>query len=169
MELRKRLQQAIDKEIAAVLPQAGDTAWDGGGVVVVIEQMRFSSLGGAQGDWVYCAAIEGRLRLDLIGDALDDLPVEPLIARLIDRPLSLTPDGDVKPGVLSHKARATLIERRDEVTATQAVSTLIFELSGALVRRDPAPKRPTLTVGEHPKIGSDHDGGYEHIAEGGQS
>ena len=168
MELRKRLQQAIDKEIAAILPQAGETAWDGGGAIAVIEQMRFSSLGGAQGDWVYCAAIEGRLRLDLIGDTLDELPSEPLIARLIDRPLGLTPDGAVKPGALSHKARATLAERRDEVTATQAVSTLFFDLEGALVRRDPAPKRPTLTVGEHPKIGSDHKGSYQPV-EGGQS
>ncbi|MEG9884173.1 MAG: hypothetical protein V6Z86_06070 [Hyphomicrobiales bacterium] len=165
MELRKRLQQAIDKEIAAVLPQAADALWDGGGAVVVIEQMRFTPLGGAQGGWVYCAAFTGRLRLDLIGDTLDDLPSEPLITRLIERPLGLTPDAAAKTGALSHKARATLVERRDEVTATQAVSTLVFDLSGAFLRRDPAPKRPALMVGGHPKTGRDRDD-YERIGGG---
>ncbi|MEG9883833.1 MAG: hypothetical protein V6Z86_04280 [Hyphomicrobiales bacterium] len=133
----------------------GDTLWDSGGVTASIKQMRFSSLGGTQGDWVYCATFKGRLRVDLIGNTLDKPPVEPLIARLIEQPLSLKPDEDAEPGVLSHKARAILTERRDEVTATQAVSTLVFDPTGALIHRDPAPKRPALMVGEHPQVGRD--------------
>ena len=150
MELRRRLHRAIEAEIAAILPQAGETAWDGGGVTLVIDEMRFSPRGGHEGDWAWCADCDGRLRLDLIGDELDSLPVEPLIVRLIERPPTLAARGGRRAG--RDHPQGPRHARRAARPSDSNAGGLDPDLRS--LRRNPAPRSRAETPGPDGRRGA---------------
>jgi hypothetical protein len=153
MRLRTRMHEELIARIAQALPDALPTVWGhSGGIVLVIEQLKFTSAGGNdKNGWAQLAKFTGVLRAELRADEIDAMEVEPLITNLVADPVFLARDEDGEIDALSETARAILAEWRDTVRDTQVVSALRFNVEGTMLRRvpnTPALGAPVINRGE---------------------
>ena len=147
MRLRTRFADEIHSRLQAFLPDAMDTVWDIKSVVVAIEQIKFTSAGGLEGNWDRNATFTGVVRGELRSENIDALPVEPLIASLVAAPVFLEFDAGVPLGGLSEKARFILADWRDVIRDAQVASALRFNVEGTLAAHtNPDPMADTVVI-----------------------
>lgn len=159
MRLRTRLSEELKARLIATLPEAVETVWDHVSVVVMVEQLKFTSAGGMEDDWERRTQFEGVVRAELRADAIDSLEVEPLIANLVADPVFLGFDAD-EIGQLSEKARIVLAEWRDTIRDQDVASALRFTVTGTIAAYHGPAVRPELLVGQAPDIGPGNEGAY---------
>lgn len=159
MRLRTRLSEELKARLIATLPEAVETVWDHVAVVVMVEQLKFTSAGGLEDDWERRTQFEGVVRAELRADAIDSLEVEPLIANLVADPVFLTFDAE-EIGQLSEKARIVLAEWRDTIRDQDVASALRFTVTGTIAAYHGPAVRPELLVGQAPDIGPGNEGAY---------
>jgi len=135
MRLRTRFAAEMHSRLIASLPEAVETVWDARAVVVAVEQIKFTSAGGIEGDWERRAALAGVVRAELRADEIDALEVEPLITDLMISPVHLLPDAQTPVGRVSEAARLVLREWRDVIREGQVASALRFDVDGEIVAR----------------------------------
>ncbi len=160
MRLRSRLSDELKARLLANLPEAVVTVWDHVAVVVMVEQLKFTSAGGHEGDWERRTDFEGIVRAELRADAIDTLEVEPLIANLVSSPVFLPFDEATEIGSLSEKARIVLIEWRDTIRDQDVASALRFDVTGTLGLHEEPAQRPQILAGQPPHIGEDNKAAY---------
>lgn len=160
MRLRTRLSEELKARLIRSLPEAVETVWDAVAVVVMVEQLKFTSAGGLEEDWERRTTFEGVLRAELRADAIDGLEVEPLIADLVADPVFLPFDPETPEGQLSEKARAVLAEWRDTIRDQDVASALRFNVTGTIAAYAGPAARPELLVGQAPDIGPGNEGAY---------
>lgn len=166
MRLRARLQDELRDRLAEHLPEAMATIWEHASVVIVIEKLDFKPAGGVIDDWSNLAAFSGTVRAELRADGIDDLPLEALIADLVQHPL-LVGNADVLPGETSEGARCVLKEMRDTLTDQQVATGLRFDVTGQIVRRMAITSIPgAVMIGEAPEIGPGNEADYSQIGGG---
>ncbi|KMW60785.1 hypothetical protein AIOL_000950 [Candidatus Rhodobacter oscarellae] len=159
MRLRTRLSEELKARLISTLPEVVETVWDHVAVVVMVEQLKFTSAGGLEGDWERRTQFEGVVRAELRADAIDSLEVEPLIANLVADPIFLGFDAD-EIGQLSEKARIVLAEWRDTIRDQDVASALRFTVTGTIAAYHGPAVRPELLVGQAPDIGPGNEGAY---------
>ncbi|MFV0410239.1 MAG: hypothetical protein ACK5LJ_11260 [Paracoccus sp. (in: a-proteobacteria)] len=160
MRLRARFAAEMKSRLTASLPEALETVWDHQAVVVAVEQIKFTSAGGVEGDWGRKATLAGVVRAELRADEIDALEVEPLIADLLARPVHLPFDTALPAGHLSEKARFVLADWRDVIRDTQIASALRFTVEATIAAHLGPHARPELLIGQAPDIGPGHAGDY---------
>lgn len=164
MRLRTRMQAELQTRLSATLPEVLATVWDHQSVIVVVEQLKFTSCGGNDKDgWAQTTKFSGVLRAELRADDIDTLEVEPLIADLMAKPLHLLRDDAAPVDSLSETARAILVDWRDVVRDTQVVAALRFNVDGTILRRVPMAKVPELLISEAPEIGPGNEHHYQRV------
>ena len=146
MRLRTRLSEELKARLTVLLPEAVETAWDHTAVVVVVEQLKFTSTGGLDKDWALSTKFEGVVRAELRANGIDSLEVEPLIADLVAKPIFLDFDADAAVGQISERARIVLAEWRDTIRDQDVASALRFTVSGLLAAYAGPSPRPQLLV-----------------------
>lgn len=135
MHLRTRLAEQINARIALLMPEAARTVWDGLGVVVVIEQAKFTPAGGVVGDCELEFSLTGTVVAELRSDDLARADVaQEFLASLIGDPIFLTVE-PVSVGALTETARATLTEMRLLSRDAVMIQSLRFDLSAEVLRR----------------------------------
>ena len=136
MRLRNRIEIALNTRIAAIAPEASRTAWDTAGVVVLIEQARFTSAGGIlAGAFERLVTVNGTVRAEIRTDDLVGMGLaEELVASLIRDPIFLVCEA-VAPGMTTETARVTLTDMRVLPREGSLVQTLTLALSGEVLRR----------------------------------
>ncbi|WP_224825769.1 hypothetical protein [Cognatishimia sp. MH4019] len=132
MRLRTRLSEELKARLIATLPEAVETIWDHVAVVVMVEQLKFTSAGGLEGDWERRTQFEGVVRAELRADAIDSLEVEPLITNLVADPVFLDFEADPEIDQISEKARIVLAEWRDTIRDQDVASALRFTVTGTI-------------------------------------
>jgi hypothetical protein len=164
MQLRTRFKTEIRARLVTLLPQAVETVWDTASTVVMSEQLKFVSAGGADPDhWERRATVSGIMALELRANTLNELPVEPLIANLIHAPVYLAYDPTVAVGDISENARFVLEDWRDAIRDTNVATKLRFSVEGTLAKRVDISTRPDLLIGQAPNIGPGHLPDYTQI------
>ncbi|MDO5643905.1 MAG: hypothetical protein Q4G26_16145 [Paracoccus sp. (in: a-proteobacteria)] len=104
------------------------------------------------------------MRAELRADAIDDLPLEALLADLVQRPLLVVAQ-DVLPGQVSEAARCVLMEMRDTLNDYQLATGLRFTVEGTILRRVTSGAMPDVVmIGTAPAVGPGHEGDYQQIA-----
>lgn len=160
MRLRTRLSEELKTRLIATLPEAVETVWDHVAVVVMVEQLKFTSAGGLEGDWERRTQFEGVVRAELRADGIDSLEVEPLITNLVADPVFLNFDAEPENDQLSEKARIVLAEWRDTIRDTQVASALRFTVTGTIAVYAGPAVRPELLVSHAPDIGPGNEDAY---------
>ncbi|AUQ62336.1 hypothetical protein [Phaeobacter inhibens] len=162
MRLRTRLSEELKARLIATLPEAVETVWDHVAVVVMVEQLKFTSAGGLEGDWERRTQFEGVVRAELRADAIDSLEVEPLITNLVADPVFLNFEPEPEPEVdqISEKARIVLAEWRDTIRDQDVASALRFTVTGTIAAYHGPAIRPELLVGQAPDIGPGNEDAY---------
>lgn len=131
MRLRTRFADEIRSRMTALLPEAMATVWDVQSVVVAVEQIKFTSAGGLEGEWLRKASLSGVAVAELRADEIDTLEVEPLIASLVTDPPHLVYEaGPV--GQFSERARFVLADWRDVIRDSQVASALRFSVEATI-------------------------------------
>ena len=165
MRLRTRFAAEMHSRLLASLPEAVETAWDVQAVVVAVEQIKFTSAGGIEGNWERKATLSGIVRAELRADEIDALEVEPLIANLVAAPIHLAFNPETPLGSLSEKARFVLADWRDVIRDTQVASSLRFTVEATIARHAGPGVHPDLLISQAPEIGVDHAPDYTSITE----
>ena len=166
MRLRTRLQEELRARLTEHLPEAMATIWDAASVVIVIEKLDLKSAGGIRDGWHDLAAFTGTVRAELRADDIDALPVEALLADLVQRPLLVLPL-DVPPTETSETARCVLAEMRDTLSDQQVAIGLRFLVAGQIVRRVADVGLPgAVMIGAAPETGPGNEGDYQQIGGG---
>lgn len=160
MRLRTRLSEELKARLIATLPEAVETVWDHVAVVVMVEQLKFTSAGGLEGDWERRTAFEGVVRAELRADAIDSLEVEPLITNLVADPVFLNFEAEPEVDQISEKARIVLAEWRDTIRDQDVASALRFTVTGTIAAYHGPAVRPELLVGQAPDIGPGNEDAY---------
>ncbi len=163
MRLRTRFASEMHSRLIASLPEAVETVWDARGVVVAVEQIKFTPAGGLEGDWERKATLTGVVRAELRADRIDALEVEPLIASLVAAPVHLGFDANTPLGNLSEKARFVLADWRDVIRDTQVASALRFTVEATIAAHAGPGSCPDLLISPAPEIGPDHVGAYTSV------
>ena len=158
-----RLADALRARLTEHLPLEGEASWDETTAACVMEELQLQHAEGIESDWQQAAALGGVMQAELLGAGVGDRAVEPLIASLLDDVLMLAPEESIAAGELSEKARATLTGWREEIRDNQRIPVLIFQVSGALVRKLAAHAAPDLYASQAPKIGAAHVDDYVEI------
>ena len=166
MRLRTRFAAEMQSRLIASLPEVVETVWDAQAVVVAVEQIKFTSAGGIEGDWERKATLTGVVRAELRADEIDALEVEPLIANLVAAPVHFGFDAETPLGNLSEKARFVLADWRDVIRDTQVASALRFTVEATIATHAGPGVRPDLLIGQAPEIGPDHAGAYTSVTGG---
>jgi hypothetical protein len=166
MRLRTRLSEELKARLAVLLPEAMETAWDNAAVLVVIEQLKFTSTGGLDNGWELSAKFEGVVRAELRADAIDALEVEPLIANLVAKPVFLDFAADADVDQLSERARIVLADWRDTVRDQNVASALRFTVSGLIASYAGPSPRPEIVMSGAPATGLGNEAEYGPIEEG---
>lgn len=168
MRLRTRFIDALTLRLAHCLPEAMASVWGDVAPVAAIEQLTFKSTGGIDrelaDDFALIANFSGFLRLELRGNSIDELVMEPLISDVITGDVFLQFE-DVEPLALTEKARFLLVELRDMVRDTQVVSSIRFSVEGVIARRVGRIERPSILAARMPNVGADHLGDYRPLPE----
>lgn len=151
MRLRTRLSEELKARLIATLPEAVETVWDHVAVVVMVEQLKFTSAGGLEGDWERRTQFEGVVRAELRADGIDSLEVEPLITNLVADPVFLEFDAEPEIDQISEKARIVLAEWRDTIRDQDVASALRFTVTGTIA----AYHGPAVRPQDEPIIGGD--------------
>lgn len=144
MRLRTRLSEELKARLITTLPEAVETVWDHVAVVVMVEQLKFTSAGGLEGDWERRAQFEGVVRAELRADAIDSLEVEPLITNLVADPVFLDFEAEPEVDQISEKARIVLAEWRDTIRDQDVASALRFTVTGTIAAYHGPAVRPVL-------------------------
>lgn len=165
MRLRSRVATEIDTRLAAILPEAAETLWDGGGAVTVIESLKYDPAAEALDGWAYAVSVSGVMAVELRADAIDALETEPLVADLVQRPIHLAPKAGAQEDELTEKARLTLVEIRDTIRDADVATRLRFNVSGWLLRKSAEPAQPVAYFSQAPEVGFGHEADYEPITE----
>lgn len=160
MRLRTRLSEELKARLIATLPEAVETVWDTQAVVVMVEQLKFTSAGGLEGDWERRTQFEGVVRAELRADGIDSLEVEPLITNLVAKPVFLDFEADPEIDQISEKARIVLAEWRDTIRDQDVASALRFTVTGTIAAYHGPAVRPELLVGQSPDIGPGNEDAY---------
>jgi hypothetical protein len=160
MRLRTRLSEELKARLTLLLPEAVETVWDHAAVVVAIEQLKFTSTGGLDGDWALSTKFEGVVRAELRANAIDALEVEPLIANLVAKPIFLDFVADADVDQLSERARIVLADWRDTIRDQDVASTLRFTVSGLIASYAGPVDRPEIVMSAAPATGPDNEGEY---------
>ena len=166
MRLRTRLSEELKARLAVLLPEAMETAWDNAAVLVVIEQLKFTSTGGLDNGWELSAKFEGVVRAELRANAIDALEVEPLIANLVAEPVFLDFAADADVEQLSERARIVLADWRDTVRDQNVASALRFTVSGLIASYAGPVPRPEIVMSGAPATGPGNEAAYGPIEEG---
>lgn len=161
MRLRTRLSEELKARLIATLPEAVETVWDHVAVVVMVEQLKFTSAGGLEGDWERRTQFEGVVRAELRADGIDSLEVEPLITNLVADPVFLDFEAEPEVDQISEKARIVLAEWRDTIRDQDVASALRFTVTGTIATYDGPAVRPQLLVGQAPDIGAGNAEAYD--------
>ncbi len=167
MRLRTRLSEELKARLIATLPEAVETVWDHVAVVVMVEQLKFTSAGGLEGDWERRTQFEGVVRAELRADGIDMLEVEPLITNLVAYPVFLDLETEPEIDQISEKARIVLAEWRDTIRDQDVASALRFTVTGTIAAYDGPAVRPQLLVGQAPDIGAGNAEAYDGSIGGG--
>lgn len=169
MRLRTRIVDAMTEKMDMHLPEARASVWGAMPPVVMFEQLAFKSTGGVVkdggADFQLIADISGFVRVELRGDEVDRLAIEPMIASLVEGNLIFRFQ-HVEFRAVSERARMRLLELRDTVRETQVVTALRFAIEGELARRAEAAPRPDMLVSRVPNVGPDHIADYRPLREG---
>ncbi|WP_416369734.1 hypothetical protein [Tritonibacter mobilis] len=160
MRLRTRLSEELKARLIATLPEAVETVWDHVAVVVMVEQLKFTSAGGLEGDWERRTQFEGVVRAELRADGIDSLEVEPLITNLVADPVFLNFADEPEVDQISEKARIVLAEWRDTIRDQDVASALRFTVTGTIAAYHGPAVRPELLVGRAPDIGPGNEDAY---------
>lgn len=160
MRLRTRLSEELKARLIATLPEAVETVWDHVAVVVMVEQLKFTSAGGLEGDWERRTQFDGVVRAELRADAIDSLEVEPLITNLVADPVFLDFEAEPEIDQISEKARIVLAEWRDTIRDQDVASALRFTVTGTIAAYHGPAVRPQLLVGQAPDIGPGNEDAY---------
>lgn len=164
MRLRKKAEDLIRERFDNFLSDDVQTVWDVIGVAVMIESIKFEPIGADKniGDKIFTmeAVFSGILRIQFNADNADQAVVEPLLANLVESPIFVPIDPDIRPNDITEYAKITLIEYRNAVRAQDVVSDFRMEITGALLRRQDDFKQPDICVGQSPKIGPDNEDQY---------
>lgn len=163
MRLRTRFAAEITARLSALLPEAIETAWDGGGVVVAVEKIGFKPAGGTESTWERRLALSGVVAVELRADRIDTLEVELLIANLVGAPPFLDFAPDTSLGELSERARFVLSEWRDVVRGTQVASMLRLTVTGIVAENVGLSARPQALGSNAPQVGVGHEGDYSPV------
>lgn len=166
MRLRTRLSEELKARLADLLPEAMETAWDNSAVLVVIEQLKFTSTGGLDNGWELSTKFEGVVRAELRANAIDALEVEPLIANLVADPVFLDFVADADVGQLSERARIVLADWRDTIRDQDVASALRFTVSGLIAAYAGPVARPEIVISTAPATGPGNEAKYGPIEEG---
>lgn len=161
MRLRTRLSEELKARLIATLPEAVVTVWDHVAVVVMVEQLKFTSAGGLEGDWERRTQFDGVVRAELRADAIDSLEVEPLITNLVADPVFLDFEAEPEIDQISEKARIVLAEWRDTIRDQDVASALRFTVTGTIAAYHGPAVRPQLLVGQAPDIGAGNAEAYD--------
>jgi len=167
MRLRTRLSEELKARLIATLPEAVETVWDHVAVVVMVEQLKFTSAGGLEGDWERRTQFDGVVRAELRADAIDSLEVEPLITNLVADPVFLDFEAEPEVDQISEKARIVLAEWRDTIRDQDVASALRFNVTGTIAAYHGPAVRPQLLVGQAPDIGAGNAEAYDGSIGGG--
>lgn len=160
MRLRTRLFEELKARLIATLPEAVETVWDHVAVVVMVEQLKFTSAGGLEGDWERRTQFEGVVRAELRADGIDSLEVEPLITNLVASPVFLDFEAEPEVDQISEKARIVLAEWRDTIRDQDVASALRFTVTGTIAAYHGPAVRPELLVSQAPDIGPGNEDAY---------
>lgn len=135
MRLRARLDTSINARIVALMPAAGSTVWDKAGVVVLIEQAKFTSAGGTVGGaFERLFSVTGLVRIELRTDDLKEMGLaEELVSDLIRNPVFLAGEA-VSLGATTETARAKLSEMRILPREGTLIHSLALTLTGEVLR-----------------------------------
>lgn len=135
MHLRDRIANQINARIALLMPEAARTVWDARGVVVVIEQAKFTPTGGVVDGCDRLFSIAGTVVCELRMDDLDrDGDVQELLASLIGDPVFLAVE-PVAVGRLTETARVKMNELRLVSRDGALIQLLRLDLSAEVMRR----------------------------------
>lgn len=160
MRLRTRLSEELKARLTELLPEAVETVWDNAAVLVVVEQLKFTSTGGLDNDWELSTKFEGVVRAELRANAIDALEVEPLIANLVADPVFLDFVADADVGQLSERARIVLADWRDTIRGQDVASALRFTVSGLIASYAGPSPRPEIVVSAAPATGQSNEDQY---------
>lgn len=166
MRLRTRLSEELKARLADLLPEAVETVWDHAAVVVVIEQLKFTSTGGLDNGWELSTKFEGVVRAELRANKIDALEVEPLIANLVANPVFLDFAADAAVDQLSERARIVLADWRDTIRDQDVASALRFTVSGLIASYVGSSPRPEIVMSAVPATGPGNEGAYRPLEEG---
>lgn len=167
MRLRTRLSEELKARLITTLPKAVETVWDHVAVLVMVEQLKFTSAGGLEGDWERRTEFDGIVRAELRADAIDSLEVEPLIINLVADPVFLNFEHDAEIDQISEKARIVLAEWRDTIRDQSVASALRFTVNGTIAAYAGPAKRPQLLASQPPNIGPGNEAAYVDPIGGG--
>lgn len=160
MRLRTRLSEELKARLTVLLPEAMETAWDNSAVLVVIEQLKFTSTGGLDKGWELSTKFEGVVRAELRANAIDALEVEPLIANLVADPVFLDFVEDADVGQISERARIVLADWRDTIRDQDVASALRFTVSGLIASYAGPVSRPEVVLSTAPATGPSNEAEY---------
>lgn len=166
MKLRARFSDEITVRMKSLLPAALQTAWGERSCVTVIENLAYGTLAGIyEGsgnapDFDLVGSFEGVLVVEINADDIDQLPLEILLANLLQQPVTLLFNSDAGTGEISEKCASRLLSSRDSISDTRVVHQLRFAVNGEYGVAVDAATRPGLMIGRAPVIGLVHEQDY---------
>ena len=163
MTLRARFASAVLERVKAHAPGATETVWDVSAIMCVIESLKFTACDDCLNDYQMLGGFEGVLRVELHADQIDTINFMPMVADLLQNPVTL-------PNILSDEigqcemARAVLIEQRDAVrNVNEVLAAFRFEVVGSIIRRLDASGTPNVFVSAAPNIGEEFRASYVQV------
>ena len=133
--LKARLQAAVAVRVSELAPQALTTVWDAKPALVAVEELEVVGDLGTNDHWKHVATLKGVATIWLTSQKPDELPIETLIANLVEAPIKLEADITIAEGAISHAGYARLLSWRDEFSETSLQTGLRLQLEVALLQR----------------------------------
>ena len=133
--LKARLQAAVAVRVSELAPQALATVWDAKPALVAMEELEVVGELAEDDNWRQVATLKGVATIWLTSQKLDELPIEALIASLVEKPIKLEADLDIAEGAISHAGYARLLSWRDEFIDTHLQTGLRLQLEVVLLQR----------------------------------
>ena len=133
--LKARLQAAVAVRVSELAPQALATVWDAKPALVAVEELEVVGELDMNDHWKHVATLKGVATIWLTSQKPDELPIETLIANLIEAPIKLGADITIPEDAISHAGYARLLSWRDEFIDTHLQTGLRLQLEVVLLQR----------------------------------